>query len=185
MVSLVIPIFNEEALIDELVPRSIKAVEEISTSFELILVDDGSTDGSLQKLVEYQKKDKRVKVMALSRNFGHQAAFTAGLEYAKGNYVAMMDGDLQDPPELLGQMYNKLKNGDFDIVSGKRLSRKGNKTKNGMTNIFHFIFKKFTPIDDLQNAGNFSMMNRKALNALLSMEERVRYLPGTAQFCRF
>jgi dolichol-phosphate mannosyltransferase len=185
MISLVIPIFNEEELIDELVPRSIKAVEQISARFELILVDDGSTDGSLQKLIGYQKSDSRVRVVALSRNFGHQAAFTAGLEHANGSYIAMMDGDLQDPPELLGQMYQKLKSEEFDIISGKRLSRKGNKAKNGITNFFHFIFKKITKIEDLENAGNFSMMNRKALNALLSMEERVRYLPGLRSFVGF
>jgi dolichol-phosphate mannosyltransferase len=185
MISLVIPIFNEEELIDELVPRSIKAIELISTRFELILVDDGSTDGSLQKLINYQKNDGRVKVVALSRNFGHQAAFTAGLEHAKGSYIAMMDGDLQDPPELLELMHQKLKNENFDIVSGKRSARKGNKAKNGITNFFHFIFKKITQIEDLENAGNFSMMNRKALNALLSMEERVRYLPGLRSFVGF
>ena len=185
MISLVIPIFNEEELIDELVPRAIKAVEQISTRFELILVDDGSTDGSLQKLVDYQKNDSRIVVLALSRNFGHQAAFTAGLEHARGSYIAMMDGDLQDPPELLAAMYEKLKSENFDIVSGKRLARKGNKTRNGVTNFFHFIFKKITKIEDLQNAGNFSMMNRKALIALLSMEERVRYLPGLRSFVGF
>lgn len=185
MVSLVTPIFNEEALIDELVPRSIKAIEKISDQFELILVDDGSTDGSLQKMINYQKKDQRIKVLALSRNFGHQAAFTAGLEFAKGEYIAMMDGDLQDPPELLEQMHQKIRDEGFDIVNGRRSGRKGNKTKNRITNFFHFIFKRITKIEDLENAGNFSMMNRKALNALLSMEERVRYLPGLRSFVGF
>ena len=185
MISLVIPIFNEEALIDELVPRSIKAIERMAGQFELILVDDGSTDSSLEKMVNYQKNDNRVKVLALSKNFGHQAAFTAGLEHAKGEYVAMMDGDLQDPPELLEQMYQKLSKENFDIISGKRSARKGNKTKNRITGLFHFIFKKITNIEDIENAGNFSMMNRNALNALLSMEERVRYLPGLRSFVGF
>lgn len=185
MISLVIPIFNEAELIDELVPRAIKAIEKISSQFELILVDDGSTDSSLGKMISYQKKNKEVKVLALSKNFGHQAAFTAGLEYATGNYVAMMDGDLQDPPELLEQMHLKIKNEGFDIVSGKRTARKGNKTKNLITNFFHFIFKKIANIEDLENAGNFSMMNRKALDALLSMKERVRYLPGLRSFVGF
>ena len=185
MVSVVIPIYNEEELIDELVPRLIKAVGQISEQFELILIDDGSADGSLKKLVSYQKNDKRIKILALSKNFGHQAAFTAGLEHAKGSYIAMMDGDLQDPPELLGQMYQKLRNEDFDIISGRRSARKGNKTKNGITGFFHFIFKKITKMEDLTNAGNFSMLNRKALNALLSMEDRVRYLPGLRSFVGF
>ncbi|WP_299579094.1 glycosyltransferase family 2 protein [uncultured Sunxiuqinia sp.] len=185
MVSLVIPIFNEEELIDELVPRTIKALEQIPDDFELILVDDGSVDSSLQKLVNHQQKDRRIKVIQLSKNFGHQAAFTAGLENASGDYVAMMDGDLQDPPELLLQMYQKLSQDQYDIVNGRRLARKGNRAKNWMTGIFHRLFKAMTHMEVLENAGNFSMMNRKALAALLSMEERVRYLPGLRSFVGF
>lgn len=185
MISLVVPIFNEEELIDELVPTSINALEAITPDFELIFVNDGSTDSSLKRLVEHQKKDRRIKVIALSKNFGHQAAFTAGLENASGEYVAMMDGDLQDPPEILEQMYQKLVNDGFDIVGGRRLARKGNVAKNKVTGLFHFIFKRLANIEDLENAGNFSMMNRQALNALLSMEERVRYLPGLRSFVGF
>lgn len=185
MISLVVPIFNEEELIDELVPRSIKALEKISGDFELIFVDDGSADTSLPKLISYQQNEPRIKVIALSKNFGHQAAFTAGLENASGSYVAMMDGDLQDPPEVLEVMYRKLVDEGFDIVSGRRAARKGNKAKNKVTGLFHYIFKKVTNIEDLENAGNFSMMNRQALAALLSLEERVRYLPGLRTFVGF
>jgi dolichol-phosphate mannosyltransferase len=185
MISLVVPIFNEEELIDELVPRTIKALEQIVPDFELILVDDGSIDTSLSKLIKYQQRDQRIKVIELSKNFGHQAAFTAGLENASGDYVAMMDGDLQDPPELLKQMHQKLTKEDYDIVNGTRSARKGNKTKNWLTGVFHYLFKTIANIEDLENAGNFSMMNRKALAALLSMEERVRYLPGLRSFVGF
>ena len=169
MVSLVVPIFNEEELIDELVPRTTKALENFTKDFELIFVDDGSVDSSLEKLVSYQEQDERIIVISFSKNFGHQSAFTAGLEFAKGDYVAMMDGDLQDPPELLAEMHQKLTTEDFDIVSGKRTSRKGNITKNIFTNIFHSIFKKVADVDELENAGNFSMMNRNAVNALISL----------------
>ncbi len=185
MVSLVIPIFNEEELIDELVPRVVKALESFVQEFELIFIDDGSTDSSLEKLRGYHENDQRIKIIEFSKNFGHQSAFTAGLEFAKGDFVAMMDGDLQDPPELLAQMYEKLISEDFDIVSGKRTSRKGNKSKNLLTNIFHSIFKKTAGVDDLENAGNFSMMNRNAVNALTSLKERVRYLPGLRSFIGF
>ena len=184
-ISLVIPIYNEEGLIDELISRSVKSLSEFTDSFEVVVVDDGSTDGSLSRLIGHQQADRHIKVVALSRNFGHQPAFTAGLEYAKGDYVAMMDGDLQDPPELLFQMYRKLSEGQFDIVSGKRMARKGNRTKNMVTSMFHILFKKMTRMDDLENAGNFSMMNRQALAALLSLEERVRYLPGLRTFIGF
>ena len=185
MVSLIVPIFNEEELIDELVPRATKALESFTSEFELIFVDDGSSDSSLEKLVGYQKKDKRVKVLEFSKNFGHQAAFTAGLEFAGGDFVAMMDGDLQDPPELLAEMYTKLTTEDFDIISGKRTARKGKKSKRLFTNIFHSIFKKTAGVDDLENAGNFSMMNRDAVDALVSLKERVRYLPGLRSFIGF
>ena len=185
MVSLIVPIFNEEELIDELVPRTIKALESFIQDFEVVFVDDGSVDSSLEKLMSYQQNDKRIKILAFSKNFGHQAAFTAGLEYAKGEFVSMMDGDLQDPPELLADMYKKIKHEGFDIVSGKRTARKGNVTKSIFTNIFHSIFKKIAGVDDLENAGNFSMMNRNAVNALISLKERVRYLPGLRGFIGF
>ena len=184
-ISLIIPIFNEVSLIDELIDRTLGALVKITGRFEVIFVDDGSTDGSLKKLIQYQKNDKRIKILSLSKNFGHQSAYTAGLEYAKGSYVGMMDGDLQDPPEFLEQMYKKLIAEDLDIVSGKRIARKGKKSKNFATAVFHMVFKRVANIDDLENAGNFSMMNRKALVALLSMSERVRYLPGLRSFIGF
>ena len=184
-ISLIIPIFNEVGLIDELIDRTLGALVKITGRFEVIFVDDGSTDGSLKKLIQHQKNDKRIKILSLSKNFGHQSAYTAGLEYAKGSYVGMMDGDLQDSPEFLEQMYKKLITEDFDIVSGKRIARKGKKSKNFATTMFHMVFKRVANIDDLENAGNFSMMNRKALVALLSMSERVRYLPGLRSFIGF
>jgi len=98
MLSLVIPIFNEEKLIDELVKRTISSLESIIPDYEVIFVDDGSTDQSINKILVWQQKNRKIKVLSLSKNFGHQAAYTAGLEHAKGELVAMMDGDLQDPP---------------------------------------------------------------------------------------
>ncbi len=184
-ISLVIPVYNEEALIDELVGKSLAALSQFSRRFEIIVVDDGSTDGSLQRLIGHQQANPQLKIVSLSRNFGHPAAFTAGLEYARGAYVAMMDGDLQDPPELLEQMYRELAGGQYDVISGKRVARKGNMTRNRMTSVFHFLFKRVANLDDLENAGNFCMMNRVALNAFLSMPERIRYLPGLRSFIGF
>ena len=104
MFSLIIPVYNEEGLIDELVSRSTKALESFTPNYEILFINDGSTDSTLRKLIEARKQYPRIKIVDLSRNFGHQAAFTAGLEMALGNYVAMMDGDLQDPPELLAEI---------------------------------------------------------------------------------
>jgi glycosyltransferase involved in cell wall biosynthesis len=185
MLSLVIPIYNEENLIDELVKRTITAIESFTSDYEVVFVDDGSTDQSLNKILSLQKKNRKIKLLSLSKNFGHQAAFTAGLEHAKGDVVAMMDGDLQDPPELLSEMYSKIITEEFDIISGKKTGRKGNKGRNFYSVLFHLFFKNIGEIRDMENSGNYSMMNRGALDALLSMKEKVRYLPGLRTFIGF
>jgi glycosyltransferase involved in cell wall biosynthesis len=185
MFSLVIPIFNEESLIDELMRRTVASIESFITDYEIIIVDDGSKDRSLELILALRKQNKHIKVISLSKNFGHQAAFTAGLEYSSGDIVAMMDGDLQDPPELLHEMYRKITEEDFDIVSGKKKGRKGNAGRNLSAFLFHVLFKHIGEIKDMENSGNYSMMKREALNALLMMKEKVRYLPGLRTFIGF
>ncbi len=185
MLSLVIPIFNEECVIDELVSRSVAAMERITSEYEIIVVDDGSTDSSLAILLNFQKTNPKLKILSLSRNFGHQAAFTAGLDHATGDIIAMMDGDLQDPPELFEAMYKKIRDEGFDIVSGKRNRRIGKGSRVFYTFLFHLLFKKLAGIKNMENSGNFSMMKRNALEALLKMNEKVRYLPGLRSFIGF
>jgi dolichol-phosphate mannosyltransferase len=185
MFSLVIPIFNEEKLIDELVKRTTSAIESFTKDYEVIFVDDGSTDQSLGAILAWRENNTKIKLLSLSKNFGHQAAFTAGLEYAGGDIVAMMDGDLQDPPELLTEMYRRITGEDFDIVSAKRSGRKGSKSRNLYTVLFHSIFKNIGDIKNMDNYGNFSMMKRITVNALLSMKEKVRYLPGLRTYIGF
>lgn len=185
MISLVIPVYNEEILIDELIERSIKVLSEISDHFEILFVDDGSQDGTLKKLLQHRDNEKRIKILSLSRNFGHQAALTAGLEHAKGDYIAMMDGDLQDPPELLREMYMKLKSGEYDVINGKRRSRKGSIGRRMLTYIFHKLFKRISGLGEIENVGNYSMLNRNALNGLLALKEKIRYLPGLRSFVGF
>ena len=184
MFSLIIPVYNEEDLIIELATRSVKAVESFAPDYEILFIDDGSTDSTLHKLIELRKLYSRIKIVELSKNFGHQAAYTAGLEFSRGNYVAMMDGDLQDPPELLADMYQKITIEGFDIVSGKRTGRKGKRLRI-TTNLFHAFFKKVAGMDDMENTGNFSMLNRTAVNALVQMKESIRYLPGMRSFIGF
>jgi len=185
MFSLVIPIFNEEKLIDDLVKRTIPAIESFTEDYEVIFVDDGSTDQSAEKILVWREGNKKIKLLSLSKNFGHQAAYTAGLEHATGDIVAMMDGDLQDPPELLPVMYRKLTEEDYDIISGKRTGRKGNGGRIIYSILFHSVFKNIGEIRDMDNYGNYSMMKRIALDALLSMKEKVRYLPGLRSFIGF
>ena len=185
MISLVIPVYNEEVLIEEVFSRTRKAMLSIGEDFEVILVDDGSTDTTLEKLKSCHDKDKRFKVLALSRNFGHQAAYTAGLSYAKGAYIAMMDGDLQDPPEMLPEMYRKLVNEPIDIVYGKRTERKEKLAKRVSIGLFHSIFRRLSNLKDIKQVGNFSILSRNALDAFLRLTEKNRYLPGLRSFIGF
>ena len=185
MFSLVIPIFNEDKLIDELMSHTIEAIESFTKDYEVIFVDDGSTDQSLLKILSWREKNKKIKLLSLSRNFGHQAAYTAGLEYCRGDIVAMMDGDLQDPPELLGEMYRKITKEDFDIVSGKKTGRKGKGNRNLYSILFHLVYRHIGDLKNMEDYGNYSMMKRIAVNALLSMKEKVRYLPGLRTFVGF
>jgi polyisoprenyl-phosphate glycosyltransferase len=178
MLSIVIPIYNEERLINDLVKRTVSALEAFVTDYEIIFVDDGSEDQSLQLLLKWQDKNKKIKILSLSKNFGHQAAFTAGLEHASGEIVGMMDGDLQDPPELFSEMHRKIEEEGYDIISGTRSGRKGKSGRNIYTFLFHLLFRNIAVIQNMENTGNFSMMKREAVDALLTMKEKVRYLPG-------
>jgi len=185
MFSLVIPVFNEDKLISELAGRAIKAVESFAPDYEIIFVDDGSTDNSLATLLEIRKNNPAVKILALSRNFGHQSAFTAGLEHAKGDIIAMMDGDLQDPPELLPEMYMMISSGDYDVISARKTGRRGKPVRKFYAGMFHRFFRSTAGLKNISNYGNFSMMNRIAADALLSMKEKVRYLPGLRSYIGF
>ena len=185
MLSIVIPIYNEEGLINDLVDRTVSALEKFTNDYEIIFVDDGSTDKSLSNLLNLQDKNSKIKVLALSGNFGHQAAFTAGLEYATGDIVGMMDGDLQDPPELFEEMHRKITEEGYDIISGKRSGRKGKSSRNLYTFLFHLLFRNVTAFQNMENTGNFSLMRREAVDALLTMKEKVRYLPGLRTFIGF
>ncbi|MGE0636807.1 MAG: glycosyltransferase family 2 protein [Bacteroidia bacterium] len=185
LLSLVVPLFNEEKLIDILFERTVASMKFISEDFEIICVDDGSNDRTLELLLEKNKVEKRFKVLQLSKNFGHQAAYTAGLNYAKGEFVAMIDGDLQDPPELIKDMHNLMLQKNLDVVFGRRVSRNESMVKRLMIKLFHWIFNKMSNINAPADVGNFSLMNRKALGALISLKEKNRYLPGLRYFIGF
>lgn len=185
LLSVVIPVFNEEALVDTLVQRCTAAVSTFTDEFEIICVDDGSQDRTRERLVAAHACDPRVKVLVLSRNFGHQAAYTAGLHTARGQYVAMLDGDLQDPPELLPRMYQLLVTGQADIVYGQRTDRAEGWGRQLLIRSFHRIFSSFSKLKEADNVGNFSMLSRQALAAFLSLQEKNRYLPGLRSFIGF
>lgn len=184
-ISLVIPLYNEQDVVPDLVRRSIAALCGITENFEILFVDDGSRDATVDRLLELRKKDPRIKIIELSRNFGHQAAFSAGLSIAKGSFTVMMDGDLQDPPELIEKMHDMLRSGDFDVIFGKRTNKAVFRGRRLMTFLFHKSFKRISGLADMDNVGNFSMMNRPALEALLQFTETTRYLPGLRRFIGF
>ena len=182
MISLIIPIYNEEEGIDMLFEKVTNALTSITNDYEIVCVDDGSADKSLKKMLAYHEKDQRFKVLALSRNFGHQAAYTAGMNHAKGDYIVLMDGDLQDPPELIKEMFEKAVSENLDVVYAKRISRKEGFVKRMLIKLFHYIYYKTSNIHAPINVGNFCCINRKALNSLLSLNEKNRYLPGLRFF---
>jgi dolichol-phosphate mannosyltransferase len=185
LISVVIPVYNESDLIEDLYKAVMSAMTKFTDDFEVICVNDGSKDDTLLKLQVCHQRDKRFKVLNLSRNFGHQSAYTAGLSYAKGDYVAMMDGDLQDPPELIADMYKCAIDNQSDVVYGRRTERHETFFKKFSIKLFHFIFNKLSNINAPANVGNFSVMNRKALEAFLALEEKNRYLPGLRFFIGF
>jgi polyisoprenyl-phosphate glycosyltransferase len=185
MISVVIPLLNEEQLVVRLLEKLWKALKKTGENFEVVCVDDGSKDTTLQKLLRYRQEHHELKVLALSRNFGLQAALTAGIDYAKGEHVVIMDGDFQDPPELIPVLFEKMKATDADIVSAVREGRNEKCTKKIYINIFHRIFDRLTGVEQVAQTGNFCLINRKAHQAMLRFSERNRYLPGIRNFIGF
>jgi polyisoprenyl-phosphate glycosyltransferase len=176
LLSVVAPVYDEEATIDEFYARVCSALEGLR--FELVLVDDGSTDGSAAALDRLAVADPRVRVVYLSRNFGHQTALTAGLDHARGDAVVMLDADLQDPPELIPRMLDHWRSG-CDVVYAVREQREGeSRFKLSTARWFYRLFDKLAQVELQHNSGDFRLLDRRALDALLSMRERNRFLRG-------
>jgi dolichol-phosphate mannosyltransferase len=183
LLSVVAPVFNEEELVEAFVRRACAAVADYS--FELVLVNDGSADSTPQLLDRIAAEDPRVRVVHLSRNFGHQAALTAGLEHAAGDLVAMIDADLQDPPELIPQMVEQWEQGS-DVVYAVREQRDGETAfKLATASWFYKLFDRLAQVDLEPNSGDFRLLDRRALDALLSMTERSRFLRGMTVWVGF
>lgn len=185
MISVVIPFLNEEKLINRFLNELCENMEQTGEAYEIVCVDDGSTDTTLQKLIEFRSRNSSLKILSLSRNFGLQPALTAGIEYAKGDYLIIMDGDFQDPPELVPVLFDKIKATGADIVSAVREARNEKFTKRIYINIFHRIFDKLTGGQQVSQTGNFCIINKKAHRAMLQFSERNRYIPGIRNFIGF
>ncbi|MGH2855140.1 MAG: glycosyltransferase family 2 protein [Solirubrobacteraceae bacterium] len=183
LLSVVAPVYNEQELVERFVRRACAAVADYT--FELVLVDDGSTDATPELLDRMAAEDPRVRVVHLSRNFGHQAALTAGLEHAVGDVVAMIDADLQDPPELIPTMVARWETG-ADVVYAVRQQREGETAfKLATASWFYKLFDKLAQVDLEPNSGDFRLLDRRALDALLTMTERSRFLRGMTVWVGF
>jgi dolichol-phosphate mannosyltransferase len=188
--SIVIPIFNEAENIAELHRRLAETMDSIlrqegsESPYEIIFVDDGSTDNSWVAIRELNKIDSRIKGISFSRNFGHHKAIAAGLDYAAGDFVILMDGDLQDPPEEIPKLYSKIREG-YDIVYAVRETRKDTFGKKFASKLFHRVFQTFTKVDIDPNSGIFRIINRKVVNALKRCEERSRFIIGLMGWAGF
>ena len=181
--SVVIPVYNEQGNLLELYRRLIPVMEK-TDSFEIIFVNDGSSDKSLSILKGLQQKNKNIKIINLSRNFGQQAAITAGLENCSGGIITTIDADLQDPPELLPKFFAKLQSG-FDVVYGVSKQRNDPPVRKFLIGLYYFIIEKFSMIHLPKNAGIFAVMNRPVVNALLEMSERNRFVPALRAWAGF
>jgi glycosyltransferase involved in cell wall biosynthesis len=183
LVSVVTPMHNEQESAMEFYRRVCAALTDIP--FELVVVDDGSTDHTGQLLGELADSDPRVKVVELSRNFGHQTAITAGLDSATGDAVVMIDADLQDPPELIREMLEKWGSG-ADVVYAVRTRREGETAfKRATANAFYRLMSKLADVNMQANSGDFRLLDRRALEALQTMRERNRYLRGMTVWVGF
>ncbi|MBU4199837.1 MAG: glycosyltransferase family 2 protein [Verrucomicrobia bacterium] len=182
--SIVIPVYNSERIFPELYRRLIKALENIVDSFEIIAVVDGCRDQSYNVIQALSAKDARIKAIEFSRNFGHQAAITAGLSMASGNMVAIMDDDLEDPPETLPLLVARVREG-FDVVYGIRRKRKRALIHRFFFTAFYRILSGLVDVHMPGDAGDFCVMTRRVVNALNAMPENNRYLRGLRAWAGF
>ncbi|MEA5008669.1 glycosyltransferase family 2 protein [Clostridium tyrobutyricum] len=176
--SIVVPLYNEELVIDESYSRLKKVMDSTYENYEIIFINDGSSDSTEKKVQQICKIDENIKLINFSRNFGHQCAITAGMETSVGNAIVVIDADLQDPPEVIHKMIKKWKEG-YDVVYGKRAKRQGESFFKKLTaRAFYRLLKDMTSIDIPVDTGDFRLIDRKVCNTLNSLPERNRYVRG-------
>src|SRR4051794_29197622 len=185
--SIVVPCYNEEKCLGELHRRLGDAAREVAgDDYELVLVNDGSSDGSWPAMGQLAADDPHVFAVNLSRNHGHQLALTAGLDLCRGDTILIIDADLQDPPELLPEMYAAMREQDADVVYGVRRSRAGETAfKRATAHGFYRLLSRATEVDIPLDAGDFRLMSRRALDALLAMPEQARFIRGMVAWIGF
>ena len=178
-ISIVVPMYYEEEVAEECYKRIIKVFKEIKNyEYEIVFVNDGSKDKTLEVLEEIASKDKNAKIISFSRNFGHQAAVQAGLKYTTGNAVVIMDADLQDPPELIKEMIDLWENGN-EVIYAKRTKRKGESSFKLLTaKMFYQILNGLSNVEIPKDTGDFRLADRKVIDVINSMPEHNKFLRG-------
>lgn len=183
--SIIIPIYNEESNIYKLYDRMLSVVTKLPLTYEFIFINDGSKDQSIQLIKSLTTKDTHVKYIDFSRNFGHQIAVTAGLDKCTGDKIVIIDADLQDPPELIGEMYEKMKEG-YEVVYAKRRSRKGESfLKKFTARTFYRTLASLTSVEIPVDTGDFRIMDRKIVEVLKQMPEQHKFLRGQISWIGF
>jgi dolichol-phosphate mannosyltransferase len=182
--SIVIPVYNESSLIDELVKRVKQNVKLITEDYEIIIVDDGSHDNTWNSIENEAKSENRIKGLKLSRNFGHHYAITAGLHNSIGEWVVVMDGDLQDRPEVIPDLYKKAQEG-FDVVFVSRQNRPEKLHYRIAQKIFYWILRSLSGIDFDSRQANFSIINKKVVEAFKTFPENARFYGSTIKWLGF
>ncbi len=183
--SIVIPSYNEAENLTELIKRLCGVIEPAFLKYEIIIVNDGSEDNTVGLVLDEHKNNANIKLINLSRNFGHQAALNAGLDYSSGEAVITMDADLQHPPELILKMFLEYKNG-YDLVLGVRKTTKDRKLfKNKFSTLFYFILNKISKVELRANVADFNLYGRKVVEVLKKLPEKDRFLRGLAQWVGF
>lgn len=180
LITLIIPCYNEQESLPILYPELVRVSEEMrEQSFEFLFVNDGSRDNTLEVLRKLADQDERVKYISFSRNFGKESAMYAGLENARGDYVAFMDADMQDPPSLLPEMYRAVTEEEYDSAATRRVTRKGEPPiRSFFARAFYKFMNKISEADIVDGARDFRLMNRKFVDALLQMKEYNRFSKG-------
>jgi len=183
--SVVVPVFNEEINIVPMYDRLLAALSDKVSSLEILYVDDGSADTSWEKISELAARDERVEGVRFARNFGHQAALTAGVDAARGRAVVIIDGDMQDPPEVIPEMVDRWREG-FEVVYGQRENRKGETWFKLVTaSAFYRILRGITNVDIPVDTGDFRLMGPRAVAAFRAMPERNRFIRGLVSWIGF
>ena len=187
-ISVIVSCYNEEESIPLFYNELYNVMDEMDyVDFEVLFVDDGSKDKTLEKIKELQENDRRIKYISFSRNFGKEAAMYAGLSNAKGDFITLMDADLQDPPKLLKEMYDLIINEDYDQVGTRRITRSGEpKLRSFFARIFYRIINKMTKrVEIVDGARDYRLMKRSVVDAILSMSEYERFSKGIFSFVGF